>query len=154
MEKLVLSNSIDINAPAARVWQTLTNPELTRQYMFGCETVSEWKIGSPLLWKGAADSKIYVKGNIVKLEPERFLRYTIFDPNGPLEDIPENYLTVTYSLTPKGDSTTLEITQAGFESAGNGEARHKESAEGWPAIMLGIKEVAEGKADSRATSTS
>ena len=43
---LTIVNSIDINSPAATVWDALTNPEITQAYLFGCETVSEWEIGS------------------------------------------------------------------------------------------------------------
>ncbi len=52
MDKLFVKNSIVINAPVANVWDALVNPEQTKKYMFGCETVSDWKPGSPLLWKG------------------------------------------------------------------------------------------------------
>jgi len=34
------------------VWDALTNPSMTKQYMFGCETVSDWETGSELLWQG------------------------------------------------------------------------------------------------------
>jgi uncharacterized protein YndB with AHSA1/START domain len=43
MEELFVKNSITINASPAKVWDALTNPEQTRKYMFGCETVSDWK---------------------------------------------------------------------------------------------------------------
>ena len=49
MESLFVKNIININAPALKVWDALVNPEQTKKYMFGCETVSDWKPGSPLL---------------------------------------------------------------------------------------------------------
>ena len=148
MKELVLSSSVDIKASAARVWKTLTDPELTKQYMFGCEVVSDWKAGSPVLWKGSADGKIYVKGNVLKIEPKRLLQYTVFDPNSPMEDVPENYLTVTYELVSSGDMTTLNVGQADYASVQDGAARYKDSVEGWPAVMKLIKEVAEKESNS------
>src|SRR3954469_22606438 len=97
---LFVKNSIIIDATPAKVWDTLVNPEQTKKYMFGCETVSDWKTGSSLLWKGSYEGKemVFVSGNIVKIEPGKLLVYTTFDPNSTIEDKPENHLTVTYEL--------------------------------------------------------
>src|SRR5215469_13260190 len=51
--------SIHIDAPASRVWQVLTDSAYTKRYMFGCEIASDWSIGGPFDWKGAADGVIY-----------------------------------------------------------------------------------------------
>src|SRR6187200_1483927 len=101
MSKLVVENTISINAPIDTVWDALTKPEQTKKYMFGCETVSDWKPGSPLLWQANYEGKdtVFVKGTIVSIDPGKFLSYTTIDPNSAIEDIPENYLTVTYSLS-------------------------------------------------------
>jgi len=48
--------------------------------MFGCYAETDWKPGSPLLWKGAADGKLYVKGRVVSIEPPHRLVYTVIDP--------------------------------------------------------------------------
>ena len=42
--QLNVKNSIRIEATADRVWDALTNPEQTKKYMFGCETVSDWQV--------------------------------------------------------------------------------------------------------------
>jgi len=95
--ELIVKNNITINAPASKVWDALVNPEQTKKYMFGCEAISDWKPGSQLLWKGLWEGKemVFVKGNIISINPERLLEYTTFHPNSTIEDIPENYTTVT-----------------------------------------------------------
>ena len=101
MEPLFIKNVIKISAPIAKVWDALTNPEQTKKYMFGCETVSDWQKGSTLVWKMNYEGKefIPVKGSILEIEPEKHLAYTVIDPHNPnIPDIPENYLTVTYDL--------------------------------------------------------
>src|SRR5690349_289878 len=100
MPQLLIANIISINAPVSKVWDALVNPEKTKQYMFGCEAISDWKPGSSLLWKGSHEGKemVFVKGKIVIIEPNKILKYTVIDPNAPYPDIPENYLNVTYEL--------------------------------------------------------
>jgi len=148
MDKLLVKNSITINAAPAKVWDALINPEQTKKYMFGCETVSDWKTGSPLLWKGSHEGKemVFVKGDIVAFEPETLLAYTTFDPNSSLEDIPENYLTVTYSLSGENGQTLLTVTQGDYTKVANGEERYKEAyngGEGWNPILVEIKKIVE-----------
>ena len=70
-KELTVKNSNTINATAAKVWDALTNPEQTKKYMFGCETVSDWKVGSPLLWQMMHEGKefIPVKGIVLEIQP-------------------------------------------------------------------------------------
>lgn len=148
MDKLIVKNSININAPTSKVWDALTNPEQTKKYMFGCETVSDWKVGSPLLWKGNYDDKetVFVKGIILEIQPNRILKYTVFDPNASYPDIPENHLNVTYELTEQGERTILTVFQDGFENAAEGEKRYKDvynNGEGWNPILVAIKKLIE-----------
>ncbi|HYV95516.1 MAG TPA: SRPBCC domain-containing protein [Chitinophagales bacterium] len=148
-KQLIVKNSITINAPASKVWDALTNPEQTKKYMFGCETVSDWKEGSPLLWKGNYEGKemVFVKGDIVSIEPGEFLAYTTIDPNSTIEDIPENYLTVTYDLSEDNGQTVLTVTQGDYSTVADGERRYNETyngGEGWNPILVEIKKLVEG----------
>lgn len=145
---LFIKNDIEINAPATKVWDALVNPEQTKKYMFGCEALSDWQVGSPLLWKGTYEGKemVFVKGHIVDIKPERFLAYTVFDPNSSLEDIPQNYLTITYELVSDKVMTRLNVTQGDYSTVGDGEKRFQESSnngEGWNPILLEIKKLVE-----------
>lgn len=116
--------------------------------MFGCDAISDWKIGSPLLWQGTYEGKevIFVKGRIIDLIPEKFLAYTAFDPQSTIEDIPENYLTVTYKLVFENGVTRLEVTQGDYTTVAEGERRYAESyngGEGWDPILVEIKKLVE-----------
>lgn len=146
-QALIVRNNITIHAPAALVWDALVNPEQTKKYMFGCETVSDWTVGSPLLWKMMHEGKefIPVKGKIVEIRPGSFLAYTTIDPNSGIEDRPENYLTVTYELVPEGNDTQLTVTQGDYARVGDGQKRYDETmqAGGWSSVLEKIKEVVE-----------
>src|SRR5580698_3551383 len=118
-QPLIISNSIDIHAPASKVWNAFTNPEETKKYMFGCEALSDWKEGSPLIWKGTFNGVelVAVKGAIKKIRPGQYLEYTVIDPNNPaIPDLPENYLTVTLDLKEHDGQTLLTATQGDYST--------------------------------------
>jgi uncharacterized protein YndB with AHSA1/START domain len=147
MEKFI-ENKIFIEADSEKVWDLLVNPGQTKKYMFGCETVSDWKPGSPLEWKMLHEGKefIPVKGKVVEITPGKFLAYTVIDPHSQIPDIPENYLTVSYSLMPGAGGTLLTVTQGDYAKVADGEKRYNESynnGEGWNPILLKIKKLAE-----------
>lgn len=145
----IVTSNILINASVSNVWDALINPVQAKKYMFGCETVSDWKIGSSLLWKGEWEGKemIFVKGNIVDIQPEKLLAYTTIDPNNSaIPDVPENYLTVTYILSEENGQTRLVVTQGDYSKVADGEKRYKEAfnnGEGWNPILIEIKKLVE-----------
>ncbi len=148
-QPLFVKNSIVINASTEKVWDALVNPEQTKKYMFGCETVSDWKVGSPLLWRGEYEGKemVFVKGTIVAIKPGKFLAYTTIDPNSTIDDISENYLTVTYELTVENGQTLFTVSQGDYSKVAEGERRYAEAynnGEGWNPILAQIKKLVEG----------
>lgn len=147
---LIIRNEITIDAPAPRVWDALVNPEQTKQYMFGCEALSDWNVGSELLWKGEHEGKeiIWVKGEILDIEPGKFLRYTTIDPHSNIDDIADNYLQVTYDLVPQGEKTLLKVSQGDYSGVAEGERRYQDSynnGEGWNPILVEIKKLVEAQ---------
>lgn len=144
---LIVENSIEITAPAARVWDALVNPVQTKKYMFNCEAISDWQVGSPLLWIMIHEGKelVAVKGTIREIRPNHFLAYTTIDPNAGIADVPENYLTVTYSLTEANGKTTLTVTQGDYSKVGDGEKRYHDTVDGggWQPILEEIKRLLE-----------
>lgn len=148
-KELIVENSISIQAPASKVWDALTNPEQTQKYMFGCAALSDWKVGSPLLWQAHYEGKdvVFVKGSILSMEPNKLLAYTTFDPHSTIPDVPENYLTVTYRLTENNGVTNFTVTQGNYATVAEGERRYTEAyngGEGWNPILVEIKKLVEG----------
>ena len=148
MSSLIVKNTITINAPASKVWDALVNPQQTKKYMFGCETVSDWKPGSPLLWRGVFDGKelVAVKGTVVSIQPGKYLEYTTIDPNNPnIEDVAENYLHVTYDLKPVNGNTELTVTQGDYATVADGQNRYNDTIAGggWQSVLDQIKKLVE-----------
>jgi uncharacterized protein YndB with AHSA1/START domain len=147
MTELFIRKSMDINAPVGSLWRVLTDNAFIQQYMFGCYAETDWKPGSPLLWKGAADGKLYVKGHVVAMDAPHRLEYTVIDPNNPaIEDIPANYLTMIYELKGHGDgASTLAFIQGDYAKVAQGQQRYEDTLKGDDSILVKIKELAEAQ---------
>lgn len=113
----IISKTLDINAPASKVWGTLTNPELMVQWMTDAEMniTSEWKVGSPIVFRGNLHGIDYEnKGTILQFEPEKILEYNYWSSLSQQADEPENYAVITFRLSATDDKTTLAFTQSNF----------------------------------------
>ena len=145
MAELFIRKSIEVNAPAEALWRVLTGNEFIPQYMFGCVAETDWKPGSPLEWKGAADGKLYVKGHVVAVDEPRRLEYTVIDPNNPaVPDIPANYLTMIYEIRQHGEGSVFELIQGDYSKVAEGQKRYEDTLKGDDFILVKIKELAEG----------
>jgi uncharacterized protein YndB with AHSA1/START domain len=142
MSKQALTTTIDINAPAAKVWQGLTDPELVKQYFFGTNLKSDWKEGSPITFSGEWDGKAYEdKGTILEITPGEYVKYSYWSSMSGTEDKPENYANVSYKIIEKDDVSTLEITQDGIKD----EASKEHSEQNWQMVFGGLKKILEEK---------
>jgi uncharacterized protein YndB with AHSA1/START domain len=140
--KLIAEQSILINAPATMVWHALITPELIRQYLFGTEAISDWKVGGPIIYRGVWQGKPYEdKGTILALVPEKRLETTYWSSMSGVADSPENYKKVTYKLTPEKKGTRLTITQD--NNASEEEKNHSEG--NWKIVLEGLKKLVESQ---------
>jgi uncharacterized protein YndB with AHSA1/START domain len=129
-----------INTPVSRVWEALTNPSLIKQYLYGTEVTSDWKAGSPITYKGEWEGKSYEdKGEILQIEPNTLLVSTFWSSLAGLPDIPENYKTLRYELSPENGGTRITITQD--NNATQEEADH--SKQNWNTVLDKLKELLE-----------
>ncbi len=137
---LVAKASIRINAPASKVWDALTRPELIKQYLFGTQVTTDWQVGSPITYRGVWQGKPYEdKGNVLEIVPEKRIVSTFWSALSGLEDRPENYKTVRYELSGEDSGTILTVTQD--NNASEEEATHSE--QNWKMVLEGIKKLLE-----------
>jgi uncharacterized protein YndB with AHSA1/START domain len=142
MQNLISKASIEINASPDRIWKALTTPSEIKQYLFGTETSTDWKVGSPISWRGNWEGKAYEdKGRIITAEPGKLLRYTYWSSMQGKLDKPENYATVTNEIFVKDGKALLTITQDGNEN----EESREHSEQNWRKVLEGIKKIAEGR---------
>lgn len=137
---LEVEDSILIHASPTKIWKALTDPALIKEYLFGTETITDWKVGSDLTFQGEWEGQPYKdKGHILEFTLEKILSYDYWSGFSGLEDIPENYATITYTLEEQGDDVWLRVSQKGFAKKENQEHSEK----GWSQVLLKIKEIAE-----------
>jgi len=138
-EKLIVEKSVKLNADISKVWEALTHPEITKKYFFNCEVISDWQVGSPIIFKFISDGKeiVPVKGVITAIEPNRLLEHTCFSPE--FENVPSKHTTVTYKLSSENDITNLSVTQGEFAD----EDTYNHTQASWDTVLEGLKTVLE-----------
>jgi len=140
MANLTLETSIPVNAPAAKVWQALTDPAIVKQYFFGTNVKSDWKKGSPITWEGEWEGKSYKDtGEILDIDPGKMLKYNYWSSMSGTENIPENYIDITYTLSEEDGKTTLTILQEKIKT----EEAKQHSEQNWQWVFGKMKEMVE-----------
>lgn len=135
-----INKEIAINANPAQVWKALVTPELIKQYLFGTDTISDWKEGSPVEFRGNYEGTSYAdKGIILNCQQKKTLKYSYLSSFSNLEDKPENYSILTFTLTKTDNLTTLRLIQENILN----EESAEHSAKSWEMVLEQLKNVAE-----------
>jgi uncharacterized protein YndB with AHSA1/START domain len=136
----ILKKTISINAPTSKVWNALTNPELIKEWLFGTKVISDWRVGTPILFTGNWQGTDYSdKGTILKFDVEKVFQYSYWSGFSGLPDSPENYSVITFELTPGGKATILKLTQSNFLT----EASYEHTDKNWDAPLELMKKIIE-----------
>ena len=114
-----------------KLWDALTKPEFVKQYFFGRDMVTDWKVGSSIRMGDDWD------GKVLKSEPISLLSFT-FHHLGHHALSSEPVSTVTYELVQKGKLVQLtliheELSQKLFDNISGG----------WPQIISSLKSYLE-----------
>lgn len=138
--ELVVEKQIQVEGKPAEVWHALTDPTSIKKYFFGTEAISDWKVGSPLVFRNHNEGKtIEDKGTILRSDPGACLEYSYWSSWSGMEDKPENYSNVKYELKEKGSGTVLSLRQVGFAN----EKSHAHAEGGWDMVFKGLKDLVE-----------
>jgi uncharacterized protein YndB with AHSA1/START domain len=142
---LETTHSVTVEAPAEKVWDALTTPDLIKQWFFGVDTETDWKEGSTIVHRGEWQGKPYEdKGRIVKLDPPHTFVHTHWSPMSKVPDSEENYQEVTWSLAEKDGKTTLTVGEVNLPS----EEAKSVSDQSWPMVLDNLKKLLEGRSGS------
>jgi uncharacterized protein YndB with AHSA1/START domain len=142
-ESLPATAEITIEGSVSEVWDALINPDKIKRYMFGAEAVSDWKVGSPIVWRGEWKGKPFQdKGRILEIQQGKRLRYSHFSPLSGEPDRPESYHTVTIQVEGVDGHVHVDLSQ---DNAGSEQGR-EESSRNWSMMLQGLKKPVEASA--------
>ena len=134
---------VKIVAPASKVWQALTVPELVKQWQYGSDLLTTWKVGTPIIFRNEWNGQRFEqKGNVIEFLPESRLKYSLFFPRPDLPDIPENYFFMTYELTESEEVTSLLVRQ---EDPRPSEPTDSTAGDEGPDVLSCLKQLVEEK---------
>lgn len=149
MNKLFVDKTIEINAPAFKVWDAITKSENTNEWASEFSSggpefhiKSTWELGSPVLWKGQ-DGTVIVEGNVTAVQENKLLRFTVFDVRSPERPAVTDIDGITFELAEGNGKTTLHILQGDFSVMTDGEKYRDLSAEIWDKVLPKIKQLSE-----------
>jgi uncharacterized protein YndB with AHSA1/START domain len=139
-QTLVAKAAVTIAADPSTVWDALTNPALIKQYLFGTDAESDFAPGSPIRFRGEWQGTPYEdKGTILESRPGHLLAYSYWSSFSGLEDKPENYAKVTFTLTREAAGTRLVVVQ---DHVGDEKSR-EHSEKNWGIVLDGMKKLLE-----------
>lgn len=137
------SSTINIAAPAKKVWRALTSPDLVKQWQYGSGLLTTWEVGTSIVFRNEWNGQVFEqKGTVIEFSPESRLKYSLFFPRPDLQDIPKNYFFMPYELTENNGITTLIIRQ---EDPRPSLAEESSSGDDGPNVLSELKELVETK---------
>lgn len=131
-----------INAPIEKVWEALTDGEVTPHYYFGFKIESDYKVGSDYKYVNN-EGNVTIAGEILEIEEPNKLVMTF--KGSWIDEIKNDPATkVTYELTNMGATTKLKLIHDDFDGE---TATYKNVQSGWSMILSSFKSLLEtGKA--------
>jgi len=137
-----INREVRIKANKSEIWKALTTPELIKQYLMGANAISEWKVGSKIVYQGNFNGiEFRDEGIIDILDFEKRYQYSYWSKNHGTENKPENYVSISYMIIDDNDEVILKLTQSNYKS--------RKIAEGmeqiWDLILGNLKMYLENK---------
>ena len=146
MDETIAQVSSEMHDPPHDVWKALTTPSLLKRYFMGADVESEFKVGSPITFRGTFKGKSYQdKGEVKQATLDKRLEFSHFSPLSGQPDQPDNYHLITIELSPNEGATKVTLTQSnlgGVAKASDAKMR-AEFEKNWAGVLAGLKQVVE-----------
>ena len=151
--KFTVECFIVIHATVSKIWDVLINPEKIKVYLYGSNVITDWKVGSEILFtrdrlhpKAPISEKLIVdRGNILEIEKEKLLSFSFYSSMEGYPDLPENYSIVSYTLN-RQDVNSFRLDYRRTNIPIEIEKRNQDKF--MPGMMEQIKMLAEGYSPS------
>lgn len=139
------TSRIWVRASAERVWDTVTRPDLVKQWQYGSDLITDWQIGSEIRFRSEWEGNVYEQwGTVLEFAPYQYLSYSLFAPRPGLEDKPENYFTMRYTLNEEREGVLLAIEQNDNRpGTGSSDGENSEAEDDGQSVLSVLKRLAE-----------
>jgi uncharacterized protein YndB with AHSA1/START domain/DNA-binding transcriptional ArsR family regulator len=129
-----------IRTSPERLWQALTDPDLTQRYYHGTRVSSGWETGDPITYTWT-DGTMTIEGEIVEADPPRRLVHTFHFTQDP-EQAAERPSRCAWEIVPLGEACLLRLTHDDFDGE-TSTYRSVANSKGWSLILSGLKSLLE-----------
>jgi len=119
-------------ASPSSVWQSLVSPALVSQYHYNKELADTAEKQHECPAANLQECPTFLPGGILEYEEGRRVKFSTFDPKAGLSDLPQNYLHISYCLTPNADGVELSVL---IENFMENESRFQHSKAGWESTV-------------------
>jgi uncharacterized protein YndB with AHSA1/START domain len=136
----VSRSAVTIDAPRDVVWAVVTLPEYVRLWQYDSELTTDWSVGHEIRFSAEWQGQRFEQwGTVLEFDEPTRLRYSLFAPRPGLEDLPENYFTMTYELTDVDEGTSVTFIQ---EDPREPDGVEEDMDEDNP-VLMSLRDVAE-----------
>jgi len=134
----VYTTSVTIDAPATKVFEALTQPELVKLWQFGKTVQSDWQPGHPIKFIAENEGQVLEQwGTILEMRTNELIKYNLFTPAPGMQDKLDHYNITSYILSSDNGQTKIELIQEDNRPFGFAPATLKP-------ILVALKKVVEG----------
>lgn len=124
-----------------KLWDAITNSDLTEKYFFGTRIASDWKEGSEITYSRNGEVTDY--GKILECEPAEYLSFTWLNT---WDETPRQQPTIaTFELSPMNGAVRLTLKHENLLESDYVEDpdTFRGFNNGWPAILSNLKSFLE-----------
>jgi uncharacterized protein YndB with AHSA1/START domain len=125
-----------IETTPEKLWQALTDGDLTERYWFGHRIASDWKVGSP--FRFTHPQRPSPAGKVLISDPPKKLAYSWIGCTEETRD--EQTSRVTFDIEPRGRVVKLTVTHDDLDERGK---TLRGISEGWPMVLASLKSLLE-----------
>lgn len=123
-----------IESTPERVWEAITDPELSAAYWGHSNVSTDWSVGSHWAHRRTDGSGLNDGGGtVIESDPPHRLRFTWVDDGAPETEASER---VAFDIEPYGDIVRLTVTHENLAPPAG-------AADGWPAVLSNLKSFLE-----------
>ena len=129
---------IYIRTTPEKLWEAITNSDLTAKYFYGTSVKSSFEKRSPIQYVNGKGETV-IDGEVLEVVPHKRLVTTFIQAHNPASR-DDRASRVTWEIEPRGEVCKLTLTHDDFDGE---TSTYKSVGTGWNPILSGLKTLLE-----------